>query len=194
MFTRNLRIRRVWLDESLRTRRRKKNMLVDEVVKKVDAKVDVKLVYDIDWLSSYIATRTIFILCPKELQLYTTRILIPNQTELVHKINSNKYGSNYLSILVIGMPPLSWSAHALHLFLHRHRQSLVISNDRQLPPDLATSPSCCSIIDIIGYRQSSLSARQITSLTADSSLIDYPDLCPKKRCQHMPPNFGVWNH
>jgi hypothetical protein len=60
----------------------------DEVVEKVD----VKLVYDIDWLSPYIATRTIFILCPKVLQLDTTRILIPNQTELVHKINPNNYG------------------------------------------------------------------------------------------------------
>jgi len=41
-------------------------------------------------LSSYIATRLIFILCPKELQLDTTRILILNQTELVHK--NNNYG------------------------------------------------------------------------------------------------------
>ena len=66
-------------------------MRVDEVVEKVDAKVGVKLVYSIDW-SSYIATRPIFILCPKELQPDTTRILVPNQTELVHKINSNNYG------------------------------------------------------------------------------------------------------
>ena len=49
-------------------------MRVDEVVEKVDAKVDVKLVFDIDWLSSYIATRPIFILCPKELQQDTARI------------------------------------------------------------------------------------------------------------------------
>ena len=67
-------------------------MRVDEVVKKVDAKVDVKVVYSIDWLCSYIATRPIFILCPKELQPDTTRILVPNQTELIHKINSNNYG------------------------------------------------------------------------------------------------------
>ena len=62
-------------------------MRVDEVV----TKVDVKVVYSIDSFS-YIATRPIFILCPKELQPNTTRILIPNQTELVHKINSNNYG------------------------------------------------------------------------------------------------------
>jgi len=69
-------------------------MRVDEVVEKVDAKVDVKVVYIIDWMSSYIATRPIFIFCPKELQLGTTRILIPNQTELVYKINSNNYGEH----------------------------------------------------------------------------------------------------
>jgi len=50
-------------------------MRVDEVVKKADANVDVKLVYDIDCLFfSYITIRPIFILCPKKLQPYTTRI------------------------------------------------------------------------------------------------------------------------
>jgi len=66
-------------------------MRVDEVVEKVDAKVDVKIVYDIDWLFFYIVTRPIFILCPKELQPDTTRILILNRIELVQKINSNNY-------------------------------------------------------------------------------------------------------
>jgi len=44
-------------------------------------------------LSSYIAIKPIFILCPKELQSDTTRILIPNQTGLVRKTNSINYGT-----------------------------------------------------------------------------------------------------
>jgi hypothetical protein len=50
-------------------------MRVDEVIEKLDAKVDVKVVYSIDWMISYIATRPTFILYPKELQPDTTRIL-----------------------------------------------------------------------------------------------------------------------
>jgi len=46
---------------------------------KVDVKINVKTLCMIDWiLLSYIAIRPIFILYPKELQLDTTSILIPN--------------------------------------------------------------------------------------------------------------------
>jgi len=71
---------------------KRKCIRVDEVVEKVDAKVDVKLVFDVDWIVSYIAIRSIFILYPKESQPDTTRILIQNQTELIHKIKINNYG------------------------------------------------------------------------------------------------------
>ena len=50
----------------------------------------------IDWIDSYIATRPVFILCPKELQPDTTRILVPNETKLVYKINSNNKVTIYI--------------------------------------------------------------------------------------------------
>ena len=40
----------------------------------------------------YIATRSIFIPCPKELQPHMTRTLNLNKTGLLQKANSNKYG------------------------------------------------------------------------------------------------------
>jgi len=51
-------------------------MRVDEVNEKVDAKIDVKALYLIDWIVSYIATRSTFIPCLRELQSGTTRIII----------------------------------------------------------------------------------------------------------------------
>ena len=66
-------------------------MRIDKVIENVDAKVDVKVVYDMIGFF-YIATRSIFILYPKKLQPDTTRILIPNQTGLVRKTNSTNYG------------------------------------------------------------------------------------------------------
>ena len=135
-------------------------MRVDEVIEKVDTKVDVKVVYSIDSFS-YIATRPIFILCSKELQPDTTRILIPNQIELVQKINSNNYGKQ--QFIYPGQsahqhcPPDNshvFLHHHRHIILHRHRQSLTsaIGTDQPLFSDLTISPSCCLIIGIIGHR------------------------------------------
>jgi len=155
-------------------------MRVDEVV----TKVDVKVVYSIDSFS-YIATRPIFILCPKELQPNTTRILIPNATELVHKINSNNYGKQ--QFIYLGQsahqhcPPDDshvFLHHHQHIILHRHRQSLTsaIGTDQPLFSNLTISPSFCLIIGIIGHRQ--LPYQPVfTSPSVDPSFINFPDSC-----------------
>ena len=173
-------------------------MRVDEVVEKVDAKVDVKLVYDIDWLFSYIATRPIFILCPKELQPDMNRILISNQTELVHKINSNNYGKQ--QFIYLGQsahhhcPPDDshvFLHHHRHIILHRHRQSSTSANgiDQPLFSDITSSPSCCLIVGIIGHQQ--LPYRPvITSPSVGPSFINFPDSCQNTVSTHAP-NFGV---
>ena len=126
---------------------------------KVDAKIDVKTLCMIDWIVAYIATRPVFILCPKELQPDTTKILIPNQIELVHKINSSNHGNNNLSILgdrhtTTAPPTIPTSSFtiidissSIGIGNHQHQPSARINHDLTIPP------SCRFIISIISHRQ-----------------------------------------
>ena len=187
VITRNLRTRRVWLDQFLRTRNKRN---YDEVVEKVDAGIWVKTcIWLIDRLSHYIALRSTFIPCPKSYN--QTRLGLEFQTK------RNPYTKWILIIKEnIKLPPCSWPRHRHwsignpHVFLQSHRQTscwghrqtviLVIGTNTSPPLELVTSS--CFLIGNHLHRQ--ISCRLVTvASSADlyftNSRYASKDTCPK---------------
>jgi hypothetical protein len=129
----------------------------------------------------------------KELQPDTTRIRIPNLTESVYKTIEITKENIKLSCRD-NLEHYHGSIGNLKVFLPRHRQTphwqrskLVIGINTSLPMDLATFSYL--FIGNRPYRQ--LSRRPATIAPSCQSTLYRSWVCVQKRCQHMPPSFGV---